>query len=479
MLRTLVALCLVGAVVGGPPVSKSREEIQNSYLEISSCYNNNHITLRFLVRPPDRGVILSSAHPEANPEASVWENSGKYQGDILLDDEQLESMVEQFSAGRNAYIWPNTLWPWNTVVYEFGAGQFDAAQRNYILYTMSIIEDRTCVRFRPRQNNEFNYVLLTYNFDRYDTDLVSNLGLPYEYDSCMHYDAYAFTINGRTTMDALRVLVVLCLIGLAAATPAIVRSREEIQAFRSFLESTKNNNDASQFNARSQSAPEANAEELSGKYEGDIVLDDFIIESMLLEFAQGRNAYTWPNTKWPNDTVSAAIEAGIKDIEDNTCVKFRYRQPEDTVYVRLTGEPSGCYAHVGYWATRGVHTLNLARNNIGVGCFRHATIVHEWMHILGFLHMQSTHDRDNYLILISPGTENNFAIYNQDLVDNLNVEYDYVSCLHYGPYSFTINGEMTIVALQEHEGVMGQREYITDKDWLRINRHYNCPGAWD
>lgn len=26
---------------------------------------------------------------------------------------------------------------------------------------------------------------------------------------------------------------------------------------------------------------------------------------------------------------------------------------------------------------------------------------------------------------------------------------------------------------------MGQREYVTDSDWLRINRRYDCPGAWD
>lgn len=46
---------------------------------------------------------------------------------------------------------------------------------------------------------------MEYNFDRYETKLVSNLGLPYEYDSCMHYDAYAFSTNGKTTMDALKV----------------------------------------------------------------------------------------------------------------------------------------------------------------------------------------------------------------------------------------------------------------------------------
>nr|AWW91898.1 hatching enzyme [Samia ricini] len=293
----------------------------------------------------------------------------------------------------------------------------------------------------------------------------------------------------------LRFCLLLGALSLAAATPAIVRSREEIQAFRSFLESTKTS-DGEQFLARTRASPLANPEENSGKFEGDIVLDDFIIESMIQQYAMGRNAYTWPDTKWPNNTVvwefgegefgplqQAAIEEGIKDIEAHTCVKFRYREPEDTVYVRLTGGAGGCYAHVGYWESRGVHTLNLARNYPGVGCFRHATIVHEWMHILGFLHMQSAYNRDEYVKIVEenliPGTEHNFAIYGPELVDNLGVEYDYVSCLHYGPYAFSQNGEPTIIPLKEHEGVMGQRVYVTDEDWIRINRHYECSGAWD
>nr|AEO80031.1 hatching enzyme [Bombyx mandarina] len=293
----------------------------------------------------------------------------------------------------------------------------------------------------------------------------------------------------------LRIAVLVTIVCTALATPAVVRTREEIQAFRSFLESTKSG-DGSQFAARIMTNPLANPEENSDKFQGDIVLDDFMIEILLRQYAMGRNAYTWPNTKWPNNTVvwefgegefgprqQAAIEEGIRDIERHTCLKFRYREAGDTAFVRLTGGAGGCYAHVGYWESRGVHVLNLARNEPGVGCFRHATIVHEWMHILGFLHMQSTHNRDDYVKIvkenITPGLEHNFDIYTQDLVDNLGVEYDYVSCLHYGPYAFSQNGEKTIVALQEHEGVMGQRLYATDDDWLRINRHYNCEGAWN
>lgn len=46
------------------------------------------------------------------------------------------------------------------------------------------------------------------------------------------------------------------------------------------------------------------------------------------------------------------------------------------------------------------------------------------------------------------GTEHNFDMYESNLVSNLDVEYDYVSCLHYGPYAFSANGEATIVALK-------------------------------
>lgn len=66
----------------------------------------------------DDGIRLES-RMLLNPQASVWENSGKFEGDILLNDEQAELMLQEYAQGRNAYIWPNTKWPSNTIVYEF------------------------------------------------------------------------------------------------------------------------------------------------------------------------------------------------------------------------------------------------------------------------------------------------------------------------------------------------------------------------
>ncbi|KAJ8734558.1 hypothetical protein PYW08_013808 [Mythimna loreyi] len=294
------------------------------------------------------------------------------------------------------------------------------------------------------------------------------------------------------------IFVVFGLISLVAAGPATVRSRQEIEDFRQFLEGIKRGNtNEEEFQARKRNLPFANDEELSGKFQGDIVLDDEDYEVMLQEYAIGRNAYISSAIgPWPantvifefadghfNDAQKEAIWKAIRDIEAHTCVKFRYRTASDKVYTRITGGTSGCNANVGHRESRGAHQMNLARNTVGVGCFRHATIVHEFMHILGFLHMHTTHNRDQYVKIneenIIPGTKDNFILYEVSRVDNLGVDYDYVSCMHYGPYFFSANGAPTIEARRKDVNNMGQRDYITDSDWLRINRYYNCPGAWN
>ncbi|CAH2068286.1 unnamed protein product, partial [Iphiclides podalirius] len=287
----------------------------------------------------------------------------------------------------------------------------------------------------------------------------------------------------------LKLGLLLGFVSLAVSGPSASRSRVDIEAFRSFLEKSRTGN-GFRLSERMLANPLASAWENSGKFEGDIVLDDWQIEGMVQEYAAGRNAYTWPNSKWPRNTVvyefapgqlndrqQEAVMVAIRDIERNTCVRFRVRHAGEFNYVRITSAPDGCYANVGYWFSRGPHILNLAE-----GCYHHTVIVHEWLHIIGFFHMQSTYNRDDYVRInwenIERGMEHNFERYETNIVQNLGLPYEYTSCMHYGPYFFSINGRPTIVALRSFEGVMGQQDYITFYDWLRVRRHYNCPGAW-
>ncbi|CAG2055066.1 unnamed protein product [Timema podura] len=190
--------------------------------------------------------------------------------------------------------------------------------------------------------------------------------------------------------------------------------------------------------------------ERSGKFEGDIVLDAAA------------------------DQI-AAIHRGIDEFHQRTCIRLRPRTASDIDYVRVQGLNSGCWSMVG---RRGrVQDLNLQPGVPGSGCFRHGTIVHEFLHALGFYHEQSSSDRDDYVTIvwanIQAGTENNFAKHSASTVTNYGIGYDYDSVLHYGPFAFSINGEMTIVP-HDPTAVLGQRVAMSEKDVLKLNTMYQC-----
>lgn len=70
---------------------------------------------------------------------------------------------------------------------------------------------------------------------------------------------------------------------------------------------------------------------------------------------------------------------------------------------------------------------------------------------LGFYHMQSAHDRDDYVQIkwnnIISGYESNFNKYGPKVVTHFNGSYDYDSIMHYGAFGFSKNGDPTIVPL--------------------------------
>lgn len=98
-------------------------------------------------------------------------------------------------------------------------------------------------------------------------------------------------------------------------------------------------------------------------------------------------------------------------------------------YITIRGNTDGCYSSVG--RRGGAQTLNLTPNNPETGCFRMYTIVHEFLHALGFYHMQSASERDDFVEIvwanIQAGTENNFAKHEATRVTNFDVLYDYGS----------------------------------------------------
>ncbi|MFK7884173.1 MAG: M12 family metallopeptidase [Phycisphaerales bacterium] len=95
-------------------------------------------------------------------------------------------------------------------------------------------------------------------------------------------------------------------------------------------------------------------------------------------------------------------------------------------------------------------------------------MVHELMHAIGVWHEQSANDRDTFVTVleqnIRPGQEHNFAIQADANVTPL---YDYMSVMHYGQYTFSIDpGNLRTIVTTDptQQDVIGQREFISSQD---------------
>ncbi|GBP12079.1 Zinc metalloproteinase nas-15 [Eumeta japonica] len=175
----------------------------------------------------------------------------------------------------------------------------------------------------------------------------------------------------------------------------------------------------------------------------------------------------------------SAIKEGIDDIARSSCIRFRPYRKGDRDAVVVQGNRRGCFSQVGYQG--GYQVLNLSRRHpVSRGCFRHGTIVHEFLHALGFYHMQSSPDRDDYVDIkwenIVEPARHNFRKYNSFAVSDFGVGYDYDSVLHYSRRAFSSNGQDTIVP-KESGASIGQRTGMSQKDSDKLNKMYCDAGS--
>uniref|UniRef100_A0A1L8EGD1 Metalloendopeptidase n=1 Tax=Haematobia irritans TaxID=7368 RepID=A0A1L8EGD1_HAEIR len=226
---------------------------------------------------------------------------------------------------------------------------------------------------------------------------------------------------------------------------------------------------------------ETDPELTAGYVEGDMVIDDITRNGLRNE------VYKWPDAivyykfyTVLDEPHRNHILRGMQLLEDVSCIRFKEATEETKNYVNITSMPGGCYSSVGY-RNAGAQSYNLENYPLDQGCFRLGTVVHEFLHTLGFYHMQSAANRDEYVFInetnIQDGTIHNFNKYDETVVDDFDEEYDYGSVLHYSAYAFSANGEMTIVPLKEEEasGIMGQRRGMSKSDINKLNAMYKCP----
>ncbi|OWK01644.1 MEP1B, partial [Cervus elaphus hippelaphus] len=162
----------------------------------------------------------------------------------------------------------------------------------------------------------------------------------------------------------------------------------------------------------------------------------------------------------------------------------RYRLKSCIDFKPWSGEPNyiSVFKGNGCWSSVGKQLTRMQQLSIGEGCDKIATVQHEFLHALGFWHEQSRSDRDDYVSIIwdriISGKERNFDSYNDQVIDSMNVPYDYSSVMHYSKTAFGNGSEPTIITrVPDFMDVIGQRMDFSDSDVLKLNQLYNCSSS--
>uniref|UniRef100_A0A803JHR7 Metalloendopeptidase n=1 Tax=Xenopus tropicalis TaxID=8364 RepID=A0A803JHR7_XENTR len=183
---------------------------------------------------------------------------------------------------------------------------------------------------------------------------------------------------------------------------------------------------------------------------------------------KGRSAMNCTECLWPKSTDGTVIvpynfssNYTISYVyESLTCVRFVPRANE-TDFLSIV-----CASFLG--KVGGDQTVQLD----SYGCIYRGIIQHELNHALGFYHEQSRSDRDDYVTIhtenIIPGN------FNKADSNNLGLEYDYSSVMHYSGDAFSKNGNLTIVPKPDPTVPIGQRDGLSILDVSKINRLYQC-----
>ncbi|KAI8128090.1 hypothetical protein FF38_11226 [Lucilia cuprina] len=87
-------------------------------------------------------------------EDNIWEHSGLFEGDIMLHREYL----------RNGLLNEKATWPDATVPFYIDSQDFDEAQMMTIFRAFKEYHDKTCIRFRPYEKGDKNWIVFKGNY---------------------------------------------------------------------------------------------------------------------------------------------------------------------------------------------------------------------------------------------------------------------------------------------------------------------------
>uniref|UniRef100_A0A183BJ64 Metalloendopeptidase n=1 Tax=Globodera pallida TaxID=36090 RepID=A0A183BJ64_GLOPA len=187
--------------------------------------------------------------------------------------------------------------------------------------------------------------------------------------------------------------------------------------------------------------------------------------------------------KWPNGRIPyvlstayspqqrAVLARAITAYNAKTCIRFVPKTPADKDHVVIS-KLDGCFAD--FARVGGKQHVSLADE-----CVEYSTIIHEFMHVVGFIHEHQREDRDGFVQIrwenVIDGASADFEKLSAVGLSNYDEPYDYFSIMHYENTEGSKNGNPTITAnAPEYTKLMGKSADFTEGDLNRVNRAYRC-----